>query len=101
MDTIKALRDGRKINKMPCLACPFLLQDSKVKERTEDEYRVLIAQLQNGVVRNCDCDPSQLTDCRGQRNTFLNIWYSQGEINSPTDEALEKYMNKAGIYNKY
>lgn len=94
MSNIKTLRNNRKINKMPCLACPFLLQDSKISERSEAEYRVLISQLNNGVTRNCDCDPSQLTDCRGQKNTFLNIWYSQGKIESPVDESLEKYQKK-------
>lgn len=80
-----------KINKKPCLACPFLLGDG-VLEYTEDDYKLFITQLTNGVTKLCNTDPMKETACRGQRNVLLSAWYQSGKIESPTDEALAKYM---------
>ena len=82
-----------KISKVPCLACPYLQGDG-VLQYTEEDYKKFIIQLQNGTPKTCYSDPMKATACRGQRNANLQIWYNQGKIDEPTDEALALAFKK-------
>ena len=86
----------KRINKVPCLACPYLQGDG-VLEYTEEDYKKFISQLQNGVPKSCHSDPMGHTACRGQRNANLQIWYNLTLIDEPTDAALARAFKSKKI----
>lgn len=82
-----------KLRSNQCSGCPFLKQNQDMLPpyRWAEIYQYLF----DGTNHICHSTDEHV--CRGGRNWQLVIWFREGKIKAPTDDALFEEMRKSGI----
>ena len=84
-----------KINKTACKTCPFAGTEPLIL--SEEASKEILSYVIAGTNHLCHSDDTNQTVCRGGRDIFLRMAALRGDIEVPTDAALEKAMIAAGF----
>jgi hypothetical protein len=81
-----------RLRKNQCKTCPFRRENQNIlhPKRWAEIYSYLLQGTQHV------CHSTNRHVCRGARDWQLNVWYSTGIIDEPTDASLHEAMTEAG-----
>lgn len=89
------IKDGTVLNPVKCGNCPF--REEGGIDLGEEKMEQIRDYLFKGTSHFCHGDQRNKTICRGGREFQLSMWHRLGFIEAPTNEALKKAMDAAGI----